>query len=151
VTAAAQLILRAELADLLEVQLPALLSTRGPIEGDAVDVAGKAALEMEIERMELRIRRLTERLENSLTAPTEPAGVAAAGRTVTVDFGGGPETYRIDQYPDLKGDVAAITITSPLGAALLGAKPGDSLTYRSPVGPQTVKVLSVDDALGDVA
>jgi transcription elongation factor GreA len=151
-TPANDLILRAELADLLEVQLPALLATRGPVEGDAADVAGKAALEMEIEQLELRIARLTERLESP--APTDgdaPAGVVTLGRSVTVDFGTGPETYRVDQYPDLRSTVASVTVTSPLGAALLGARSGDTVTYSSPAGPQTLTVLSIDSGLSDVA
>lgn len=150
-TAAIDLILRAELAELLEVQMPALLATRGPIEGDAADLAGKAALEMEIEQMELRIARLTERLEQPSTTSTAPAGVVTVGRTVTVDFGAGPETYRLDQYPDSKSSIASITITSPLGGALQGAKAGDTVSYTSPAGAQTVRVLSVADELGDAA
>lgn len=150
-TPASDLLLRAELADLIGVQLPSLLATRGPVEGDAADVAGKAALEMEIEQMEARIARLTNRLDDAATVPSAPAGVAAVGRTLTVDFGAGPEAYRLDQYPDPLSAVASITVTSPLGAALLGAAAGTTVTYTSPAGQQTVKLVGIDDGLSDVA
>jgi transcription elongation factor GreA len=37
-----------------------------------------------------------------------------------------------------------MSATSPLGAALLGAKEGDSVTYQAPNGSLTVTVVGVE-------
>jgi transcription elongation factor GreA len=144
--------LRAELAVLVEVQRPALLSTRGPIEGDAADVAGRAALEMEIEALDAQIARLTERLDGPrITDKALPEGVVGLGRLVTIDFGDGLETFRVEQYPDSRSDVVSVTPTSPLGSALLGATAGTTVTYVSPAGPQKLTIVTVLDEVSAVA
>lgn len=143
--------LRAELDELTVRVRPALMATRGRIDGDAADVAAGAAIEEEIAQLDARIQRLTARLETQATTPTAPAGVAAAGKILSIDFGDGPEPYRLDTYPDPAGTVTTVTVTSPLGAALLGATAGQQITYASPRGQQTATVLSINDPLPAVA
>jgi transcription elongation factor GreA len=143
--------LRAELEELMAVIRPDLVATRGRIEGDAVDVAGGTVIEMEIEQLDARIKRLTARLEAQAQTSSVPVGVAGVGKLLSIDFGDGPETYRLDAYPDTVGTVATVTIASPLGAALLGATVGQHVTYASPRGQQTVTVLTISDPLTVVA
>jgi transcription elongation factor GreA len=143
--------LRAELDELTVRARPALMATRGRIDGDAADVAAGAAIEEEIAQLDARIARLTVRLEAQASTPTAPAGVAAVGKILSIDFGDGPELYRLDTYPDPAGTVATVTVASPLGAALLGTTAGQQVTYASPRGQQTATVLSINDPLPAVA
>jgi transcription elongation factor GreA len=144
-------ILRVELDELIAVVRPNLVASRGRIDGDAADVAAGAAIEMEIEQLDTRIERLTARLEAKAPTPSGPAGVVAVGKTFSIDFGDGPETYRLDAFPDTVGAIAAVTVASPLGQALLGATAGQQLTYASPRGLLTVTLLSISDTLPAVA
>jgi glutamate-1-semialdehyde aminotransferase len=119
--------LRAELEELMAVIRPDLVATRGRIEGDAVDVAGGTVIEMEIEQLDARIKRLTARLEAQAQTSSVPVGVAGVGKLLSIDFGDGPETYRLD------------------------ATVGQHVTYASPRGQQTVTVLTISDPLTVVA
>ena len=40
-------------------------------------------------------------------------------------------------------DIEVITVTGPLGQALLGAKPGDTVAYKAPAGMLKVRVISI--------
>jgi transcription elongation factor GreA len=137
--------LRAQLDELTVLVRPELMATRGRIDGDAADVAAGASIEEEIAQLDARIARLTTRLEAQTSTPTAPAGVAAIGKILSIDFGNGPELYRLDTYPDTAGTVATVTVASPLGTALLGATAGQQITYASPRGQHTVTVLSIND------
>jgi transcription elongation factor GreA len=139
--------LRAELEELTAVLRPSLLATRGRIDGDAADVAAGAVIEEEIAQLDARIERLTARLAVQEATPSAPAGVAAAGRILSIDFGDGPEIYHLDAYPDTAGTVPTVTVASPLGAALVGATAGQQVTYASPRGQQTVTILSISDSI----
>lgn len=67
-------------------------------------------------------------------------GIAEPGMVVTVRFGQGTddntdtETFLLGVRGAEYGDMEVYSIESPLGAALLGARPGESRIYRTPGG-----------------
>lgn len=140
----------AELDELL-AQRPALARrarfTDGS--GDAADHAATFDVLLELQRIDQRIARLRELLSGD---PAEHAAPASAdgvgpGRVVTLSFGGddAPERYLVGSIEELDGDVEVITLTSPLGSALLGRRAGDVVEYRTPTGKQTsVTVLAIE-------
>jgi transcription elongation factor GreA len=99
-------------------------------------------------KMESRIRHLTALLEDVeiVEESAAPAGVVAAGTVVSVRYEGDDDVENflvgsIEEKPE--GDVSVVSPTSPLGAALIGAKAGDIVTYEAPGGTLKVEIVSV--------
>ncbi|MEP1123881.1 MAG: transcription elongation factor GreA [Ilumatobacter sp.] len=127
------------------------LTTRGRIEvankievareeGDLKENAGYHAAKDEQGHMEGRIRQLEHLLENS--------EIVAASMVYTIVYEGDSddmaERYLIGNMEEVAENADVISATSPLGAALEGAREGDSITYDAPNGQLTVKVLKVE-------
>jgi transcription elongation GreA/GreB family factor len=93
--------------------------------------------------------RERERLEHGIETavvvdPPEDRGVVAFGAAVTVDDGSGkPQTYTLVGEDEMDVRAGRIGSTSPLAAALIGARAGDSVVWHRPVGDRTLKVQSV--------
>jgi transcription elongation factor GreB len=122
-----------------EVEAAAALGDRSE---NAEYIYGKRKLR-ELDR---RLRELSERMDRLtvLDPQPHPSGRAYFGAWVTVEDGKGEErTYRL-VGPD-EFDVAAgrISVDAPLGRALLGKRPGDSVRVQRPAGPVELAVLEV--------
>lgn len=133
--------LEAERARLLEL----VANTEGK---DAADQADRTLREFDVEQLEVRMRRIVERLEAAARphAPTEHDGTVRIGEVVLLDFGdNSPERYVVDALADVDDDVDAVTPTSPLGQALLGATAGQQVSYRTPAGERTVTIVAVGE------
>ncbi|MFH9404167.1 GreA/GreB family elongation factor [Streptomyces sp. NPDC017638] len=91
-------------------------------------------------RLDRRIEDITERLREA--EATDAVGV---GSTVTVRFPGGEaETLRIAELAEAL-DQTLVTADSPLGRALLGRRPGDTVRHDTPDGPATAVVVSIGE------
>jgi transcription elongation factor GreA len=110
---------------------------------------GDAAVELEgladLARMDRRIEEL-ERLLAGPGALDIPPGLAD-GTVVTLRFADGDEaTLRVVTIPeqataDDQDDV--VTASSPLGQALIGQRPGDTITYQGPDGELQAEVVAL--------
>jgi transcription elongation factor GreA len=107
-------------------------------EGDLKENGGYHAAKDEQGKMEGRIRQLTQILRESKvgTPPTADAGIAGPGMVVTVKYSDGDtETFLIGSREEAAvTDVTVYSAQSPLGKAITGAKPGQSVTYETPTG-----------------
>ncbi|CCH77923.1 Transcription elongation factor greA [Nostocoides japonicum T1-X7] len=116
------------------------------LEGDLRENGGYHAAKDEQGKMEARIRQLTQLLDNAIigAAPAD-TGVVGSGMDVTVELFG--DTMRFLLGSREIGDDADIEVyseQSPLGAAIMGKKVGDSASYEAPNGKQIeVKILEV--------
>jgi len=121
-------------------------------EGDLKENGGYHAAKEEQGKMEARIRQLTQLLREAKVGepPAASAGVAGAGMVVTVSFGGDEETFLIGSREEAAhSDIAVYSAQSPLGLALTGAKPGDSVSYTAPTGKEiSVKLVDVKPYTG---
>lgn len=82
---------------------------------------------------------------NTRPARRKADGSVQIGSTVTIDFGDGPEQLMVSGAGDLAAGVDVVTPSSPLGRAILGARPSDVVTYTSPAGRTVaVTVLTTD-------
>lgn len=89
-----------------------------------------------------RVQRLHELLRCAVVGETPPDdGVAEPGMVLTVryDATGDTETFLLAVREAEDGAMEAYSMHSPLGSAILGARPGQSRTYRVPSGA-TVRV-----------
>ena len=116
-------------------------------EGDLKENGGYHAAKDEQGKMEARIRQLTQLLREAKVGqpPSAAEGVAGPGMVVTVSFGDGDEeTFLIGSREEAAvTDLTVYSAQSPLGLALTGSKPGDSVTYTAPNG-RDISVELVD-------
>ena len=113
-------------------------------EGDLKENGGYHAAKEEQGKMEARIRQLTQLLETAVIGET-PAddGVVEPGMVVTVDMFGDEETFLLGSREITDDSIHVFSEKSPIGAAVNGAKVGDTVTYAAPNGKQVeVKVIA---------
>lgn len=116
-------------------------------EGDLKENSGYHAAKEEQSKMEARRLQLRQLLENAQVgvAPTV-SGVAAPGMVVTVAFDGDEDDtleFLIGSREDAGASIEVYSPQSPLGAALVGRKIGESGEYELPNGTKmTVKLLA---------
>ena len=135
------------------------LTTRGRIEvaekierarelGDLSENGDYHAAKDEQGHMEGRIRQLEHLLENAEIVEAATDGTVSPGTVVTFVYEGDDEadaeTYLLGHIEERAGHLDVVSPTAPLGAALLGAAPGDWVSYQAPNGELRVRVLKVE-------
>ncbi len=132
--------LTAELAELegpLRAEIIKKIET-ARAEGDLKENGGYHAAREEQGKIEGRIRQLKHMLEHAHigTPPAGESGVVGLGMLVTVDIAGDEIKFLLGSREIASGDVDVYSEKSPLGAAVLGAKIGQTVTYTAPTGKQ---------------
>jgi transcription elongation factor GreA len=114
--------------------------------GDAADHAGNVEALIRLGELDARIAALQVQLQ-APDADNTKAAEAEIGSVVTLRFTDDDETqdYLIGLVEQAGGGIDVITPTSPLGVVLLGARPGDELTYKVASG-RMITVTLVDIA-----
>ncbi len=143
-----------EAADRLSAELASLETTgRSEIikkiesarsEGDLKENGGYHAAREEQGKIEARIRQLKHMLENAEigTAPNNADGLISPGMRITVEIMGDEMEFLLGSREISSGDLDVYSEKSPLGAAVMGAKIGDTKTYNAPNGKTiSVKIL----------
>ncbi|SDF39376.1 Transcription elongation factor, GreA/GreB family [Lentzea fradiae] len=95
---------------------------------------------------EARIRQINDLLTNAVVGEDPPDdGVAEPGMVLTVRFDdtGETETFLLGARGAEHGTIEVYSPTSPLGAALIGARRGEQRSYRTP-SRATVRVTLLD-------
>jgi transcription elongation factor GreA len=136
------------------------LTTRGRIEiaqaierarelGDLSENGDYHAAKDHQGHMEGRIRQLASILENAEIVDGVEDGVVGIGSIVTILFDGDDddmaERYLMDTVEERRAGIDVVTPGSPMGAALMGAAEGATVTYAAPSGADIrVKILKVE-------
>lgn len=145
--------LKDELAERIEVKRPeiARLIDAARQEGDLRENGGYHAARNEQSMNETRIKALLSMLENAEVGETpKDDGIVEPGMVVTARVAGKEQRFLLGSR-DAGGDlgVQVFSSTAPLGAAVLGHKPGDTLTYEAPNGREiTVEILEATPFVG---
>lgn len=131
---------RIEMADRIE---------RAREHGDLKENAEYHAAKEEKAKMEGRIAKLFAILEDAVIVDSSGAEEARAGSIVTLKYDGDDddeaERYLIGSIEERHPEVDhVVSPSSPLGEQLVGARVGDTVTYESPAGAQTVVVLGIE-------
>ncbi|WP_127129759.1 transcription elongation factor GreA [Georgenia sp. SYP-B2076] len=115
-------------------------------EGDLKENGGYHAAREEQAKQEARINQLTELLRHAHVGEAPPDdGIIESGMVVTATIAGRERTFLLgsrEGAPELEIDV--YSESSPLGAALVGKKAGDTVSYVAPNG------ASIEVKVGDV-
>jgi transcription elongation factor GreA len=116
-------------------------------EGDLKENGGDHAAKEEQGKMEARIRVLTELLRTAAVGDApQSTGIVEPGTVITAELFGDEEVFLLGSR-EIAGesDLDVYSESSPLGAAVLGLKVGESATYTAPNGRSvTVKILKVE-------
>jgi transcription elongation factor GreA len=140
--------LKKELADLkheLMFQIPKDLQTaaaHGDLSENAEYEAAKARQDFvrsRIGQLETRVRELS-----MYTVASIPSGVVAYGSLVTVEDESGESTDYQIVFPE-EVDVAKgqISLSSPIGRALLNKAVGDEVEVQTPAGRRTYQIIEL--------
>jgi len=104
-------------------------------EGDLSENGGYHAAREEQGKNEGRINELTVKLRNAKILQAPKAGLVGNGSVVTLDLAGREMTYVLGSRDiAVATDYDVISPESPIGAAIDGAKQGDTVSYTAPNG-----------------
>jgi transcription elongation factor GreA len=147
--------LEAELSD-LNAERALRASEAGSMCGDVADIAEFAARDMLLEHLDERMSRIRALLAESGVPQHNVADKRSRGADDTVRPGarlrmriGGSddaEEFVLGDRAERADDVGVITLTSPLGRALIGARAGDTVEYAAPAGTLQATVLDLRQA-----
>lgn len=132
---------------------PERMVEEGP---NPVTPAGMAQIEAEVARLEAALKTeanvlLRETLERDLrywaqrkltaeVVQSSSDGTVAFGSTVTIERKGRKQTFRIVGIDEADADKGLISFKSPLAQAVLGARTGDVVEAKEPLGE--IQILS---------
>ena len=116
-------------------------------EGDLKENGGYHAARDEQGKIEARIRQLKQMLENATIGapPASADGVVGAGMVVSAIVAGDEMRFVLGSREIATDDLDVYSEKSPLGAAVLGVKIGDKVSYTLPNGKSiSVEILGAE-------
>ena len=118
-------------------------------EGDLRENGGYHAAKDEQGKQEARIRQLTDLLRKARVGEApKTATSAVTGTVITIRFAGDDDTEKFLLGSREIAGTTDLTVYSPesaLGSAIMGSKPGATVTYQAPNGRDiTVDVVAVE-------
>lgn len=100
--------------------------------GDFSENAGYATAKANLRRINQKILELENQIKNAeIIEPAKDASIIQLGHRVTIDIAGKQATYLILGSVETNPDQGVISHNSPIGAALIGHRVGDNVTFRS--------------------
>ncbi|BDR52871.1 transcription elongation factor GreA [Bombiscardovia nodaiensis] len=114
-------------------------------EGDLSENGGYQAAREEQGKNEGRINELIVKLRNAKILKAPKAGSVGNGSVVTLDLAGNEMVYVLGSRDiAVATDYDVISPESPIGAAIMGHKKGDSVSYQTPNGKEIT--VTIQDA-----
>lgn len=94
--------------------------------------------------IEGRISELEEIIKHSKVSSGESKDKVAVGSKVTVHIDGDEEEFHLVGAPEADPTKGKISHESPLGAKLMGKKPGDKFEVEAPIGTLVYTILKIN-------
>jgi transcription elongation factor GreA len=137
--------LTARLTELRAERDQALTETIPVGDGDMADRATNVNGHVRLAMLEERIAIVEQELAAFRETSTRSAGNGVSvGDMLTLDLGDGPETFLLGSVDEATDSFDVITPNSPLGKALLGARVGSSVSYRTRPGRKlSARIIAV--------
>ncbi|HLA16698.1 MAG TPA: transcription elongation factor GreA [Candidatus Limnocylindrales bacterium] len=137
--------LEAELASLRTERRPAAIvrvATAREL-GDLKENAEYHAAREELGFIEGRIKSLEDRHKRAVVMVASDGSKAVMGSVVIVESDGERTEYTLVNSAEARPSAGRISVSSPVGQAIVGAKPGDEVTVRSPAGEHRLRVVEI--------
>jgi len=137
--------LTARLTELRAERDQALTETIPVGDGDMADRATNVNGHVRLAMLEERIAIVEQELAAFRETSARSAGNGVSvGDMLTLDLGDGPETFLLGSVDEATDSFDVITPNSPLGKALLGARVGSSVSYRTRPGRKlSARIIAV--------
>ncbi len=113
--------------------------------GDLRENAEYHAAKDEQGKMEARIRQLEQLLRDARIGIPDDTDAVRPGLKVVLDVEGDEEIYLVGSREDQHDELEILSSESPMGQAILGAQPGEQVSFETPTGATvnvTVKSIS---------
>lgn len=94
--------------------------------------------------IEGRVNELNDLISRAVIANAPQGGFASIGSTITIQAEGARRVFTIVGATEADPIHGKISCDSPIGAALLGAKVGDSVLVKTPSGEVEYQVVKVE-------
>jgi len=119
-------------------------------EGDLKENGGYHAAKDEQGKREARIRQLQQLLESAQVGQAPPDdGVVEPGMLVTARLAGDEVRFLLGSREVAGDGIEVYSEKSPLGAAILGTRAGDTASYTTPSGKElSVEIIDAKPYLG---
>ena len=114
--------------------------------GDLKENADYDAAKNEHGLNEARVRQLEQMLKNAVVIDRSAAGdQVEAGTLVDLQYPGDDEllTYLVGSIEERDAKYDVLSTNSPIGMAILGKAPGDTVTYQGPKREMSVTVVAI--------
>jgi transcription elongation factor GreA len=138
--------LKSELHELIRVKRPEIAKkiARAAADGDLSENGAYHDAKEQQGHIEGRIQELEYLVRNALVV--QPlAGKVGLGSTVHItDDGGEAKTYRLVSRHSARPREGLISDESPIGKAIMGHSPGETVTYETPNGHKSVTIQSIE-------
>lgn len=137
--------LKAELAELTDVKLPAAIDrvARARDFGDLSENAEYHAAKEELSFLEGRVEELENIFKKAEVVENGNSDKVGVGCKVTVESDGQEHIFEVVGEWEADPIKKKISHTSPLGQALIGKKKGDDVEFEAPAGKVIYKVKKV--------
>jgi len=139
-----------ELQELIDVKRPEIINAvaEARSHGDLRENAAYDVARQDQAMIEKRISDLEEQLRNAVIIEDEPNGakkdIVALGRSVTVDFDGDEEVYKIVGPAEAMPTRGLISEESPMGKQLKGRRVGEKVTVETPGGTARILIKAIE-------
>jgi transcription elongation factor GreA len=116
--------------------------------GDIKENADYDAAKNEQGHNEARIRQLEQILKTAVLVDGPAGDVVAPGTVVEIRAEGDDDTteYLVGSIEERSDDFEVLSTSSPLGQALLGHSPGETVSYQGPRRAFAVEIVAVRSA-----
>ena len=113
--------------------------------GDLSENGDYHAAKEEQGKMDARMRQILGVIEDAEIVEAVDTSSVNAGSVVTIRYEGDDdtETYLVGSIEERRDGMLITSPTSPLGAALMGHRPGDTVEYLAPGGRLKVAIVSI--------
>jgi transcription elongation factor GreA len=144
-------ILQAELQRRVEIERPRLIQRLQEAKADDPDIAFNAAYQaanVEQERNEAAIAELHDKLARAevIDVSALSGNIVRFGATVVLrdDDSGERKVWQLVGEPEADAHQGKISVTSPIGRALLGKRKGDAVEVQAPGGVKSYEIDEVE-------
>jgi transcription elongation factor GreA len=137
--------LKAELNHLITVERPRVAARihEAKLDGDITENAEYEDAKQEQSFLEGRIATIEAQLKNAEVIEKGNGDKVAIGSKVVIKGADGEETFTIVGSAEAAPREGRISNESPVGAALMGRKKGDTFTVKAPAGPVEYTLLRI--------